>query len=308
MKNYKYWIALEQTKGIGPVHLREIHQSLSRLDLSIVDLFALDQREIEKELSLSPAIARGVRDASDTLPVIEENYYTMLDAGISVTVFFEDMYPVRLKTLLKNEYPPILYTLGNLEIFRKKGAAIIGDINISQKGELITYLAARELCAHHITVISGLARGADMTAHRSALENGGTTMALLPYGFAHLKIPEILKNVFVPDNALLVSPFFLNREYSPYLAMQRNRIICALSLAAFIVESPKEGGIFEAAKSAKNIGVPLYTVEYTDYPESAMGNSFLINEMGAHPVRGRMINDLLTPNLDRLIGDVKFSN
>jgi len=48
-------------------------------------------------------------------------------------------------------------------------------------------------------------------------------------------------------------------------------------------------------------------VEYSQYPDSARGNPVLIQELGATPVRGRMVNDLLTPNIDRLIGDVKFS-
>ena len=306
MRHYKHWIALEQTKGIGPAQLREIHDALSRLNLSITDLFELDAREIQEELSLSESKARLIAGAKDTLASVEQDYLDTLDAGVEIIPFFDGAYPARLSRLLGNTGPPFLRCLGNTRLLPEKGAAILGDKFISEKGELITYLAAQELVRHRITVISGFARGADMIAHRAAIESRGGTIALLPHGFAHLQVPQAFQDVFNLDSMLLISPFSFKKEYSPYNAMQRNRIICALSLAVYIVESPAEGGIFEAGKSAQGLGVPLYTTEYSSYPDTAAGNPRLISELGANPVRGRIINNVLTPNLDRLIGDVKF--
>ncbi len=306
MRHYKHWIALEQTKGIGPAQLREIYEALSRLKLSITDLFELDAREIEEELSLSESKAGLIAGARDALAVIERDYLDMLDAGVEIIPFFDESYPARLSTLLGNTGPPFLYCMGNRRLLPDKGAAILGDKFVSEKGEMITYLAAQELVRHRIAVISGFARGADMIAHRAAIESRGGTIALLPHGFAHLQVPQSFQDVFNLDSLLLVSPFSFKKEYSPYNAMQRNRIICALSHAVYIVESPVEGGIFEAGKSAQSLGIPLYTTEYSSYPETAAGNPKLLSELGANPVRGRIINNVLTPNLDRLIGDVKF--
>ena len=168
-------------------------------------------------------------------------------------------------------------------------------------------MAAKELVAHEITVISGFAKGADITAHRSALEYGGDTIAILPYGILKLNIPDMIKPVYDEERFLAVSCFYPEDAAGKFNAFIRNKIICALSHAVFIVESPESGGIFEAAKSAHSLKVPLYTAEYSEYPESASGNKKILAEFGAFPVRGKKTSDNLTvPNMDRIIADVKF--
>lgn len=306
MIHYKYWIALEQTKGIGTAHLGEIYDALCSKNLSIVDLFDLTPGEIKAELYLKDVIADAVPQAGSRLNAVEQEYLSILDAGAGIVMFFEENYPSRLRKIMKNTCPPVLYVYGNKNLLKTKAAAILGDKNISEKGELIAYGAATELVRHHITIASGFARGAGLIAHRAALEKSGNTIAVLPYGFSHLQVPDMLKDVLNLDKILFISPFSFTREFSQFSAMHRNRIICAMSHAVFIVESPPEGGIFEAGKSANNLGIPLYTTEYANYPESAAGNQKLISELGANPVRGRMQDNRVVPNMDRLIGDVKF--
>lgn len=168
-------------------------------------------------------------------------------------------------------------------------------------------MAAKELAAHNIPVISGFASGAGMTAHRSSLESGGDTVAIIPYGILKLNLPEILKPVFDEQRFLAVSIFYPEEAATKFTAYTRNKIICAISHAVFIVESPEEGGIYEAAKSAHNLKIPLYTTEYAEYPANASGNKKILAEFGAYPVRGRKTSDNLTvPNMDRIIADVKF--
>jgi DNA processing protein len=306
MKHDKYWMALEQVKGIGPASMREIHDALRGPGLSIVDLFALSPEEMRAELSFREPIAAAIDAARGRLALVEDEYFKLIDAGIEIVLFFEESYPERLARLLKNEAPPMLYAYGNRALLREKSAAVLGEKSVSEKGELVAYLASQDLVRHHITVVSGLARGADMIAHRAALESGGTTIGVLPYGFSQLRMPDSLKEVYNPDAMLLLSSFGFAAEYSTFNAFRRNRLACALSKAVYIVESPAEGGIFEAAKSAKTLGIPLYTTEYAEYPDTAAGNPVLMRELGAQAVRGRLINNALSPNLDRLIADVKF--
>lgn len=306
MKNYKYWIALEQVQGIGPANLKLIYETLRDRGLTIIDIFSLSREEITGEFSFSEKVADAVITAGNALSRVEGDYFTLLDNGIEPILFFEESYPARLHEQLKNAFPPVLYSFGNRALLLEKGAAILGDRDVSDKGELIGYLAARELVKHRFCVISGFARGVDMIAHRAALENRGKTIAILPCGMNHLKIPEFIREVFLPENILFLSPFYPPREYSVYNAYARNRIICALSHAVYIVESPPEGGIFEAAKSAQGLGVPLFVTEYSRYPDSALGNKKIIDELGGYPVKGRMEDNLLVPNLDRMIGSIRF--
>jgi len=307
MNSTKYWIALERVSGVGPAHLKEIYSTISGAGISLADIFELTEDEMKNEFKFTLKTLSSIKTAIEILPAVTEEYQKIIDAGISVTPFYSIAYPERLHNLLGNNIPPILYSYGNLKILNKKGAAVLGDSSISSRGEFIAYMAAKELVSHGITVISGFAKGADITAHRSALEYGGDTIAMLPSGILKLSIPEMIKPVYDEERFLAVSSFYPEAAADKFNAFIRNRTICALSRAVLIVESPESGGIFEAAKSAHSLKVPLYTVEYSEYPESALGNKKILAELEAFPVRGKKnADDLTVPNMDRIIADAKF--
>ena len=307
MNSTKYWIALERVSGVGPAHLKEIYGIISGAGVSLSEIFELTEVEISNEFQLNPKTVSFIKNAVELLPAVTDEYEKIIDAGITVTTFYSNAYPERLHSVLGNSIPPILYSYGNFQILKKKGAAILGDSNISSRGEFIAYMAAKDLAEHDIPVISGFASGAGLTAHRSSLEYGGSTVAVLPYGILKLNIPEIIKPVFDEQRFLAISTFYPEDAATKFTAYARNKIICALSNAVFIVESPEEGGIYESAKSAQSLKIPLYTAEYAEYPPNASGNKKILAEMGAYPVRGRKNSDNLTvPNMDRIIADVKF--
>jgi len=306
MNSIKYWIALERVQGVGPAHLKEVYSIISSVGVSLSDIFELSENEIKNEFNFNQKTLTSIEAAKNILNNISEEYQKIIDEGITVTPFFSKNYPDRLHKILGNSIPPILYSNGNIDLLKKKGASILGDNHISSKGEFIAYMAAKELAARGITVISGFADGADMTAHRSSLECGGNTIAFLPYGIFKIKIPELIKHVIDEERFLAISIFHPETGISKYNAFARNKILCALSHAVYIVESPEEGGIFEAAKSAHNLNIPLYTTEYSEYPKNALGNKKILADFGGFPVRGKRLDNLTLPNIDRLIADVKF--
>lgn len=308
MNSTKYWIALDMVEGIGTSSLMAVHEKLSPLNLSLADIIGLSEAELETEFSFGKKISKSIVESGNFINGVENDYFNMIDSGVDIIPFFSPLYPVRIKKIMGHDAPAFLYCRGNVKILNMRGAAILGEKTISDKGELIAYMGARELVKHGISVISGFAAGAGMIAHRSAIENGGYTLAILPCGIYSLKIPEILRDLSLQDSLLAVSPFYPTKEPNVFNAFYRNSIICALSYAVYIVESPAEGGIFEAAKSAKKTGVPLYTTEYSEYPKSAEGNKKILSEMNAGGIRGRIVNDIATPNMDKIIGDVKFSD
>ncbi len=305
--NYtKYWIALEQTKGIGPAHLQEIHDELRKHDISIIDIIDLKPEEISRELKINPGIAKLIPEAKRELEKIDSEYLGLLDRGFDIIPFFSPAYPGRIREILGSGFPPLLYTAGNKELLKKRGIAILGESSISEKGKDICYWGAKTVARHNLTVISGMASGGDNTAHRSALENGGTTVAFIPSGINRLNPPEFMLKSLESENLLIVSPFYPAREGDKYSAYIRNRVLIALSHAVYIVEAPAESGMMEAAKSAEKLGVPLFTTEYSQYPESASGNLQIMEKHGGIPIRGRRENNLLTPNMDRIIGTGRY--
>lgn len=306
MNKPQYWIALERAHGIGYATLNEIYTQFLDLGLSIEDLFDLTPDEIRDEFSFNDKVIDGIIQAKNILVEIEEDILDMNEAGIQPVLFFDNNYPKQIIESLQSQAPPILYCLGNVNLLKSSCAAILGHHEISPKGEMIAFQSAKILSKHSITVVSGMSKGTGTTAHASALENSGNTVAVLPCGMFQFKMTERLQNLFNPDRFLLVSPFYLKEGLSEFNAMNRNRLICALSKAVFIVESPAEGGIFEAIKSAEKLKRPVFTAEYAEYPPSAAGNPIFINKYKAEPVRGRKEGESVLPNLDNLIAKVKF--
>ena len=305
--NYtKYWIALEQTKGMGPAHLMEIYKKLESLNLSIIDLIDLSKDEILNEFKFNEKIADLIISSFKNIQKIENDYSMLIESGVDVIPFFSRDYPVKLFETMDNSFPPILYCYGNIKILKSKGIAILGDKDISEKGKNISYLSAKILARHKITCISGFAEGADMTAHCSSLENNGFTIAVVPFGVNHLKFPKVIENIFDPERLLIISPFYPALEANKFNGFIRNKIACALSHSVFIIEAPEKGGIFEAVKSAEKLKIPIFTTEYKEYPESAMGNKIILDRFNGRPVKGRMENKILMPNLDEMIGILKF--
>lgn len=307
MNSTKHWLALNQVQGIGTASLKEIYTAVSAAGLSVSDIFGLSASEIKNEFHFNDKLTAAFAEAEKNLDAAEREYLMLMDSGISVIMFFSPLYPVKLHERLGNTTPPVLYAAGNTSILNRPGAAILGESRISSRGEFICHTAARELVQHDITIISGLARGADVTAHRSALEYGGNTAAYLPCGIMKLAVPDQLKQVFDPERFVALSHLGPEDVASKFNAYARNRLICAASNAVFIVESPEEGGIFEAAKSARKLDIPLYTAEYAEYPESAAGNKKMLSEFDAKAVRGKKVDNLTVPNMDRFIADIKFS-
>lgn len=168
MNSTKYWIALEQTHGIGPAHLIELHALLKDRGLSLVDLCDLTAAEIKNEFRLPDKIAEAVAGVPQVLPKIEDDYLKLLESGIEVVPFFSELYPQRLHETLGTGIPPLLYLYGSSRLLKEKGVAILGDKDVSERGEMISFEAARILARHRINVVSGFARGADLIAHRSA--------------------------------------------------------------------------------------------------------------------------------------------
>ncbi|MBN1500718.1 MAG: DNA-protecting protein DprA [Spirochaetes bacterium] len=306
MNKYRYWIALEQAEGIGFSSMQKIYDTLSPLNLSISDLFDLTEKEIISEFNFNSHIVKGIISAAGILEETEEDYLNIVEAGIKPLMFFEENYPHHIIDLLKSSAPPILFCFGNTSLLKKPSGAILGHSEISSKGENIAYQSSKILASHDITVISGLSKGSGTIVHKSAIENSGTTIGVLPCGMFTFSMSEKIKEIFNPDNFLIISPFRTNEPYNEFNAMARNRLICALSKAVFIVEAPEVSGIFEAVKSASKLHIPVFTAEYSEFPESASGNMKMIKEFNACPVRGKKENNIIIPNIDAFISKIKF--
>lgn len=193
-------------------------------------------------------------------------------------------YPARLKRLLGRQAPERIFVQGNLELIYEHAISFCGARNASEKGIGAAAVCARTACKNSFVVTSGNARGVDRATHREALENGGTTILVLPEGFDHFRVAAELRDVWDWNRVLVVSQFEPRTVWKSYHAMARNKVIMGLSCAMIVVEAGEKGGTRAAGEEALKLRIPLFAVDYGFDENVAPGNRALIAR-GAKPLK-----------------------
>lgn len=175
-------------------------------------------------------------------------------------------YPEQFKSFLGNETPRVLFCIGNYSLLKNQIIMICGARNASENGRELAYKCGRLIAEQGYTVASGYARGVDMAAHLGALEAGGSTIAILPYGLLKFKVNRAIREAFECEQ-FLFEQFLAVSELPPSCpftgrnALRRNKLLVALSGAVIVIESGETGGTWFSAKYASTKDKPLYFFE-----------------------------------------------
>jgi DNA processing protein len=189
-----------------------------------------------------------------------------------------------LSEIARKNLPPVLFAVGPAHLVAMPSIGFCGSRSATARGLEVAADIAEQVSGQGFNVVSGGAKGVDITAHRTALANGGTTTVVLAEGILQYRMRQELSVVFDPARTLLVSEFFPDAAWIAGRAMQRNRTICALSRAMVLIEARATGGTFAAGEAALAMGVPLFTADYSTQIESNDGNRILL-ERGALALR-----------------------
>lgn len=227
----------------------------------------------------------------------EDSYVEKLVSDLSlknvkVLTLASDNYPNKLKDDLLD--PPIcLYYKGNIELMDKLCIAIVGARKITRYGKDVTEKFSRELALNGFCIVSGLARGADTTAHTECLANDGNTIAVLGCGI-DVVYPKENKDLYmdIAEKGLILSEFPLGTEPLSYNFPQRNRIISALSDAVLVTEASEKSGSIITANIALEMGKEIYAVPGNIFSEQSKGTNDLIKNC-SNVVMATNVNDIL---------------
>jgi DNA processing protein len=168
-------------------------------------------------------------------------------------------YPKLLMELHKP--PEKLFCKGVLELFDKPSIAIVGTRRYSDYGKAATQKIIQELSLIDINIVSGLAKGIDTIAHKAALENGLSTIAVLGSGLEQVYPREnrsLAKEI--ATKGLLISEYPPDSPPEKYHFPQRNRIISGLCLATVVIEAPIKSGALITADFALDQGRDIFVV------------------------------------------------
>lgn len=158
-------------------------------------------------------------------------------------------YPKLFTSRLKNHRPPLLYTVGNLELLKGKGFAMVGSrVTTPDVLDWVKNLAAERSNQGEV-VVSGGAKGVDLAAITGALDAGGQAIAVLPNDLGKVAIAKSFRQHILNGDLLLISSNEPKASFQVWRAMERNKYIYALAEQTVIVASDlKSGGTWAGAE------------------------------------------------------------
>jgi predicted Rossmann fold nucleotide-binding protein DprA/Smf involved in DNA uptake len=194
----------------------------------------------------------------------------------------DPVYPRRLKTRLKEDAPPVLYGCGDPALLENGGLAIVGSRHVDDELMAYTEEIGRLVAQARRTVISGGAKGIDRAAMQGALQSGGVVAGVMADSLERAVLARDNREPLMEQKLVLISPYDPAAGFNVGHAMQRNKLIYALSDAALVVTSDFEkGGTWNGAieQLEKLHFVPVFV---RNGSKAGKGNSALLQH-GALP-------------------------
>jgi predicted Rossmann fold nucleotide-binding protein DprA/Smf involved in DNA uptake len=214
-------------------------------------LAEFDTPEVPRE-----AIER-LLDRGTALALLTESW---TNSGLWVLGIGDAAYPERYKRLLEQAAPRLLYGVGDQGSLEGGGLAIVGSRNADEDDLQFARGVAGACAKQGLTVISGGAKGTDSEAMMAALDHGGRSVGVLPEGLGRAAVASAYHDALMEGRLTLISPFEPESRWFAFKAMERNKLIYALSDAALVVcASEDKGGTWSGATEALKQGrVPVF--------------------------------------------------
>ena len=234
----QYQIALTMAPAIGPIRARKLIKKAG----SARAVFQMSRSSLERIHGFGPQMSGSL--FSPTLLEQAAGEMEYLRRHQITALFLEDEeYPRRLKEC--PDAPILLYVRGQKHLNAKKVLSVVGTRRASSYGKDLCRNMVLELAAglEDLVIVSGLAYGIDVIAHRAALDAGIPTLAVLGHGFGTIyphAHRETAKRILAQGAQLTRYHSGMGPERNKFL--RRNRIIAGLADATLVVESATEGG------------------------------------------------------------------
>ncbi len=269
-------INLLQVPGLGPHRIRGM---ISTFSLE-TDFFQLSIKELCSVPDINQKTARSIKEYSRfefSLGELER----ARKLNTNIVSFYENSYPQLLQKIY--DPPVLLYVRGNSLRQDEDCVAIVGTRTMTEYGKEIAAAISKELTGLGITIVSGLARGVDTTAHRTCVESGGRTIAVFGTGVDRIYPAEnkaLADKIF--ERGAIVSEFPFGTKPDAPNFPRRNRVISGLCHATIIIEAGTKSGAILTALNAVDQNREVFAVPGRLTDKQSIGCNRLIRN-GAIP-------------------------
>jgi DNA processing protein len=279
--NLKLLLSVE---GIGPGKIRNLLAKFHTLERVLSTNF----NSLKEVVGIGEDLAKRIQRINLQRKNAESSLKRDLELltkinGRIVTVWDESFPP-----LLKKIYDPplLLYTKGSFLKDDEYSIAIVGTRQPTNYGKIQTEKIAAELASQNITIVSGIARGIDSIAHRSALKIGKRTIAVTGSGLDVIYPPENKKLYDeIAEKGLIITEYELCTKPDAVNFPKRNRIISGLSLGCIVIETGIAGGAMQTAALALDQNREVFAIPGNLGIKQSEGTNLLIQKGEAKLIR-----------------------
>ena len=210
-------------------------------------------KDSKKNLLRIPNLGNVIADqiiSGTVLKMAEEELVKIEKSGYNFYYFLDKNYPIRLRQC--EDAPVVIFSKGEIKE-PDKIVSIVGTRHPSEYGKQLCNELVKDLSekVSDLQIVSGLAYGIDVTAHRAAIDNKLNNIAVLGHGL-HMIYPASHRSISekILENGTLITEFSSQKKPDPGNFVSRNRIIAGLADITIVVESATKGGALLTADFA----------------------------------------------------------
>jgi DNA processing protein len=295
----KHKIALSLIPGIGDINARKLVSHIGTVE----GVFNEPYGSLIKIPGIGTSLAKYICERS-YLDTAEKEAEYVTKNNIRTFFYLDNDYPYRLRQC--DDSPVTFYYKGIADLNSIHMLSIVGTRNASARGKdlcekIVVSLGQKH---HDLIIVSGLAYGIDITAHKAALANNLCTIGVLAHGFK-TTYPSVHRPIAMSmtEKGALITDFLSDELPERNNFIKRNRIIAGLSDATIVVESGTKGGALITADIANSYNRDVFAIPgRPDDQWSAGCNSLIKRNKAALVENGDDIEYLLgwTPEKENM--------
>ena len=225
---------------------------------------------------LSGSLARSIAGGCMFEDAIDQQQKAK-ELGVTVISISDARYPARLREIY--DPPVVLFARGRTELLQSAMLGVVGTRRPTTYGTAAAEKLSGDLALAGMTITSGMARGVDTSAHKSALAVGGDTVAVFGCGVDLVYPAENRKLAAeIAEKGLLVSEFPMGSPAYPQNFPIRNRVISGMSVGVLVVEGAQYSGSAITARLALDQQREVFAVPGNILSKMSWGPNLLIKQ------------------------------
>ncbi len=270
--SFLYQIALTQLNEIGSVTAK----SLVAYCGSAEAVFKASKKQLQSIPNIGVVRAEAIFSSKNEALKLAEQEIKFIEKNKLTTLFYTDKnYPKRL--LQCSDSPPLLYFKGNANLNADKIISIVGTRRITEYGKEQCEKLVAKLAVFNPLIISGLAYGVDIAAHKAAMKNNLQTVGVVANGMDKMYPAQHIKYIKeMVESGGVLTEYRSGRVADKQNFPQRNRIVAGMCDALIVIETAVKGGAMITATLANSYNREVFALPGKVSDEFSAGCNYLI--------------------------------